>query len=211
MEPEAYIKDPCRASSLPFWKTVQTEILSHITVVRDEEMTEKTYVGTDEPFFKMIHFFKPVPDTALPDGFVLTGVEPEELEEHIRKCYETERVTADELHTLTGTAVYDAELWIAVRDRTTGQIAASGIGALDACIGEGVLDWIQVSPAYRRRGLGAFVVCELLRRMQKKAAFATVSGRINNPTHPIELYRSCGFTDPVIWHVITKTPQEKEK
>jgi hypothetical protein len=48
-----------------------------------------------------------------------------------------------------------------------------------------------------------FIVCELLRRMQGKAAFATVSGRINNPARPMALYHACGFTDPVIWHVIT--------
>ena len=75
----------------------------------------------------------------------------------------------------------------------------------DRRIGEGILEWVQVSPTYRRKGLGRFVVCELLRRLRNEgASFATVSGRTQNKDRPLLLYLSCGFTDPVIWHVITK-------
>ena len=203
MEAEAYIKDPCRASSLPYWKIAQTEIPPHLRIIRDDEMTENVDAGTDDPYFKMIHRLNTVSDAALIDGFVLTSVNPEELAAHVRECYTTERVTPETLRTAAGMPVYSADLWIAVRDGATGRIAASGIGALDTRIGEGVLDWIQVSPAYRRKGLGTFIVCELLRRMRGKAAFVTVSGRINNPTGPMALYQACGFTDPVIWHVLS--------
>ena len=203
MEAEAYKKDPCRASSLPYWKIAQTVIPPHLRIIRDDEMTEAVDAGTDDPYFKMIHCLNTVSDAALIDGFVLASADPEELATHIRECYAAERITADALRAYTHTPVYSADLWIAVRDRATGRIAASGIGALDTRIGEGVLDWIQVSPAYRRKGLGAFIVCELLRRMRGKAAFVTVSGRINNPTGPMALYQACGFTDPVIWHVLS--------
>jgi GNAT superfamily N-acetyltransferase len=203
MEAEAYKKDPCRASSLPYWKIAQTVIPPHLRIIRDDEMTEAVDAGTDDPYFKMIHCLNTVSDAALIDGFVLASADPEELAAHIRECYAAERITADALRAYTHTPVYSADLWIAVRDRATGRIAASGIGALDTRIGEGVLDWIQVSPAYRRKGLGAFIVCELLRRMRGKAAFVTVSGRINNPTGPMALYQACGFTDPVIWHVLS--------
>jgi GNAT superfamily N-acetyltransferase len=203
MEAEAYKKDPCRASSLPYWKIAQTVIPPHLRIIRDDEMTEAVDAGTDDPYFKMIHCLNTVSDAALIDGFVLASADPEELAAHIRECYAAERITADALRAYTHTPVYSADLWIAVRDRATGRIAASGIGALDTRIGEGVLDWIQVSPAHRRKGLGAFIVCELLRRMRGKAAFVTVSGRINNPTGPMALYQACGFTDPVIWHVLS--------
>lgn len=210
MDAEAYKKDPCRASSLPFRKIGTTVIPPHLRIVREDEMIEAVDTGTDDPYFKMVHRLKTVPDAALLDGFVLTSADPEELAAHVRECYAAERITADELRAYTHTPVYDADLWIAVRDRATGRIAASGIGELDTRIGEGVLDWIQVSPEYRRKGLGTFIVCELLRRMRGKAAFVTVSGRINNPTKPMALYQACGFTDPVIWHVLSIQSEDEQ-
>jgi len=38
----------------------------------------------------------------------------------------------------------------------------------------------------------------------KKAAFATVSGKADDPTCPERLYRSCGFVGNDIWHVMRK-------
>ena len=39
--------------------------------------------------------------------------------------------------------------------------------------------------------------------MQGIAEFATVSGKVNNPTNPESLYRKCGFTGNDIWHILT--------
>lgn len=75
---------------------------------------------------------------------------------------------------------------------------------LDAEIKEGILEWIQVSPEYRGKGLGKFVVNELLWRMKDKAEFATVSGKVNNSTNPRGLYIACGFFGEEIWHVMRK-------
>lgn len=141
-------------------------------------------------------------EPVLPAEYELTSANADELASHVQACYDSEGVTCAELHTYTQRPVYDAELWIAVRERKTGRIAASGIGELDGRIGEGVLEWIQTSPVHRRKGLGKFVVCELLRRLSKKADFVTVSGRMNNPHEPYALYRACGFSHPVIWHVV---------
>ena len=81
---------------------------------------------------------------------------------------------------------------------------ASGIAELDTDIKEGILEWIQVSPEYRGKGLGKFIVNELLWRMRDKADFVTVSGKVDNPTNPRELYKTCGFADEEIWHVLRK-------
>ena len=101
-------------------------------------------------------------------------------------------------------AVYDQNLWIAVTERGQDKIVASGIAEIDADIKEGILEWIQVSPEHRGKGLGKFVVNELLWRMKDKAEFVTVSGKLDNPTNPRELYVSCGFSDEAIWHVMRK-------
>ena len=197
-----YLSDPCAASSLPFWKTEQMQLPANLSVYREDQFNEAACAGTDTPYFRMIHTLKSIPEPVLPAEYELTSANADELASHIQACYDSEGVTGAELHAYTQRPVYDAELWIAVRERKTGRIAASGIGELDGRIGEGVLEWIQTSPVHRRKGLGKFVVCGLLRRLSKKADFVTVSGRMNNPHEPCALYRTCGFSHPVIWHVV---------
>ena len=126
-----------------------------------------------------------------------------EFAHHICSCYTNESVTTEELLSYQTRSVYRPELWVAVKSASGGTVVASGIAELDSRIGEGVLEWIQVSPDHRRRGLGTFVVCELLKRMKGSASFATVSGRVNNESNPYVLYTACGFANPVIWHVMT--------
>ena len=98
--------------------------------------------------------------------------------------------------------VYSPDLWIGLKENDSGKLVATGIAEFDQEIKEGVLEWIQVSPEFRRRGLGRFVVNELLIRLVKRADFVTVSGRMNNPNNPYALYLNCGFETPVIWHVV---------
>ena len=42
---------------------------------------------------------------------------------------------------------------------------------------------------------------ELLSRMKDKVKFVTVSGRLNNKTNPLALYKNCGFINKQIWNV----------
>ena len=200
---EEYLRDPCAASSLPFRKTEQITLPGNVSVFREDEFSGADG-GTDEPYFKLIHHLENVRRPGLPGGCELTAAGPEELAAHINECYEKEGVTAGELASYRTGSSYDESLWIAVRERATGRIIASGIGGFDPRIGEGFLDWIQVSPDKRRQGLGRFIVCELLARLSEKADFATVSGRLNDPGDPFALYLACGFVHPVIWHVVRR-------
>ncbi len=200
MEKETYLADPCGASSLPFWKTEEIRIPEGMSVIREDRFDAERHTGADEPYFKLVHRLEEIPRAGLPAGFSAAACGTDEFARHIRACYAEEGVTAAELEAYRRRPVFDPDLWIAIRDGE-GRIAASGIAELDTRIGEGCLEWIQVSPEYRRRGLGRYIVCELLRRMKDRAAFATVSGRVNNGDNPLALYLSCGFGHPVIWHI----------
>ena len=204
MNLQDYLTDPCRASSLPYWKACSVTVPAHITVVRDDKFSAAEYPGTDERYFKLLHELKNVPEAVLPAGFALVSAGVNEFARHINACYEREGVSAEALLRCQVRRVYRPELWLSVADEASGNVVASAIAELDGSIGEGVLEWIQVSPAYRRRRLGAFLVCELLRRLQGRARFVTVSGRMDSESRPFALYKGCGFTNEVIWHVITK-------
>ena len=83
-----------------------------------------------------------------------------------------------------------------------GKMAASGIAEFDEVCREGIIEWVQVLPAYRGRGLGKKIVDVLLNRLKSiGASFVTVSGNLDNTSKPLELYRKCGFTGDDIWYI----------
>ncbi|MBQ6066614.1 MAG: GNAT family N-acetyltransferase [Clostridia bacterium] len=207
MKQKTYLADPCGASSLSFWKTETVMIPAGWRIVKDEAYRNDPAVyqnSTDEPYFKLIHRLKRLDAPVLPEGFILTEIGVKDFARHIAECYEEGGISEEDLEDYRRHPAYDPSLWVAVADQRTGRTVATGIAELDARIGEGILEWIQVSPACREKGLGTFVVNELLSRMKDKAGFVTVSGKVNNKTNPLALYERCGFAEKVIWHIVTE-------
>ena len=202
---EEYLKDPCRVSSLPYWKSVGMRLPENLLVVHEEQMGELDLSGyTDEHYFRLKHGLRDVRPAVLPNGYVLCHASVGDFAAHIRECYASTDVCEAKLQCYTLRSVYAPELWIAVSDSETHKLVATGIGEMDADIGEGILEWIQVSENHRRRGLGEYLVLELLRRMTGRVNFVTVSGQVDNPTSPKSLYKKCGFTGSDVWHVLRK-------
>lgn len=205
MEKEVYLANPCKASSLPYWKTNLINIPENMKVLLEEDLHRidvRKYV--DERYFKLLHRMNDIKKPLLDDRYEMVCCEVAGYAKHIADCYEDVGISSEALMSYQTHAVYDQELWIAVTERGQNTIVASGIAEFDTDIKEGILEWIQVSPEYRGKGLGKFVVNELLWRMKDKAEFVTVSGKVDNPTNPRELYLVCGFSDEEIWHVVRK-------
>lgn len=202
---EQYLADPCRASSLPLWKA-KSIVVPEVTNILHQDEYDKAMNQqyTDEPYFRLIHKLKGLTESVPPQGYSLCKATLSEYAAHINSCYDGIGITQEELGQYTLRPVYDAALWLAVRDDCTGAIVATGVAELDCEIGEGILEWIQVSHGHRGKGLGRYIVSELLLRMKGKAGFATVSGQCNNPTNPERLYRKCGFTGNDVWHILRK-------
>ena len=197
---EEYLNDPCMVSSLPFWKTKTFSIPESIQVIRDD--LYKDGYQNDCRYFKMLHRLNKIGEAYLPTGFVIFDASINEYVHHINSCYEEEHVEDDELEQYKCRPTYNSKLWIAIKDINTNVIVATAIGEVDLEINEGSLEWIQVSKEYRKRGLGTFLVNSLLIKMKPLVDFVTVSGRIDNPTNPMQLYKTCGFENCVIWHVV---------
>lgn len=200
-----YLANPCKESSIPYWKLKTVVPPEGIIIIHNDYFNESEYSHyMDEPYFRLYHSLQNLSFPQIPEGYLLCDISLEEYARHINSCYEDACVSASELHRYTTRSVYNADLWIAVKDKRNAAIIATGIAELDREIGEGILEWIQVSQAYRGHGLGRYLVLELLWRMNGLADFATVSGQCNNPTNPEQLYRKCGFTGVDIWHVLRK-------
>lgn len=202
---EQYLADPCAAASIPYWKAKMITVSEGMLILHCAEFDAEKYTEyVDEPYFRLYHDLKCLSAPVLPDGFSICDATPEDYACHINGCYNGIGVSAEELRRYSERPVYHPALWLAVKDDRTGEIATTGIAELDREIGEGVLEWVQVSKEYRGCGLGSFVVSELLWRMKDIAQFATVSGQCGNPTNPEALYRKCGFKGDDVWHILRK-------
>lgn len=203
---ETYRKDPCRASSMPFWKTETLALPDTVRVIREDAWDGCVPEDwTDEPYFKLMHCLQDLTEPALPEGFCLTEADDAELSAQIRACYGGSYPGSEDLAAFRERTVYAPELWLALREQTSGRLAASAIAEWDKKTDEAALEWVQVSAAFRRRGLGGYMVRELLFRLRGKAEIVTVSGKWGDASRLERLYQSCGFENIVIWHVLRRT------
>ena len=203
-----YLENPCRAASIPYWKTACIAIPDNTKIVHDSEFdTELLKRYQDEPYFRLRHPMLEVEPVSLPEGYSLQEASVPDFVEHINSCYDDIGITVPEMQRNMLREQYSSELWLAVKEDCRGRSVATGIAELDREIGEGVLEWIQVSKDYRRCGLGSYLVSELLWRMRKAAKFVTVSGKCNNPDYPEGLYRKCGFCGNDVWHILREREQ----
>lgn len=202
---EQYLKDPCGSASIPYWKAKSVSLPEGMLILHDRDFDEAEYRQYhDEAYFRLYHDLRDLSAPTPPKGYSLCDASLGDYAAHIDGCYDDIGISESELRQYTTRPVYRADLWIAVKDDSTGAIVATGIAELDSEIGEGILEWIQVSEEYRGHGLGRYVVSELLWRMRDSARFATVSGQEENQTDPERLYRRCGFTGTDIWHIMRK-------
>lgn len=202
---EEYISNPCGAYSLPYWKQNGIVIPEDMCILHDKDFDESYLIKyRDEPYFRLKHSLTDIHKPVLPNGFKLCSAALSDFVKHINECYKGSQLTVEELDGYLKRKVYNQKLWIAVKDCKNNKIVGTGIAELDTEIGEGILEWIQVSAEYRGEGIGKFIVNELLQRMKHKAIFVTVSGQVNNPTNPQALYRKCGFEGNDIWHIMHK-------
>ncbi len=161
-----------------------------------------------KPFFRICHESHCVQPYKTDERYQIYKVkiekESEIVSRFIADCYETLRPSEATVLSWTKHKVYDENLWIWMIDKQLNRPAALGIGEYDPIVQEGSLEWIQVLPEYRGKGLGKAIVLELLRRLNGKALFTTVSGEMNNRTKPEKLYRNCGFSGDDVWWLLQK-------
>lgn len=202
-----YLKDPCGSASIPYWKQKNLTLPDDMKIVHDDDFVKNRFKDyTDERYFRLYHDLKEIQRNDL-DTVEIVTAKPDMINEFvgiINASYGDLSVTGEQMRAYLDTPVYDPELWILLKDKRTGDFIGSGIADHDKEVGELILEWIQVLPEHRKRGYGQIIVNGLLARMKNIARFATVSGKVNNPTNPEALYRKCGFVGNDVWHILTK-------
>lgn len=207
MELQSYLHDPCGLSSLPWWKRACTPPAG-VQVVHDRNFDSLQWGGGRERrFFRLRHDLKALPQAAVSADIQIRPLAEEDipaLAAQINASYFHMRITVTEreVRSWLHRPVCCTDLWLGAF--CDGLLAGSLVCDLDREIGEGIVEWLQVLPLYRGRGIGRALLCQGLRILAERAAFVTVSGDCGNETNPERLYRSCGFTGRDVWHVITQ-------
>lgn len=201
-----YLENPCRNSSIPFWKISEISIPDNMLIIHEEEFDENLLENyDDERYFRLIHDFdgdkKPEKPT-LPEGFYLGNASDHALVIQINSCYDDVVVDFSQVRQWKKRRVFCENLWLMVF--IGHRLVASCISEIDRDIGEGAIEWLQVSPKYRKFGLGEFLIKETFFRMSGEVNFITVSGKADTLTNSQKLYRRCGFVGNDVYHVLTK-------
>lgn len=202
---QEYLENPCGKAALPYWKEKNFSIPNHMKIVHEDEFNN-TYLQqcNDVPYFRLYHPMNNARQVSVPNFYIKTAITSDipTIVEIINQSYLDIQVTAKQIEAYIGTQVYCEDLWILIYEVGTDAVVGCGIAEFDKEIQEGILEWIQVLPEYRKKGVGSLIVNELLYRMQSIAKFVTVSGQVNNITRPEKLYRKCGFIGRDIWHIL---------
>lgn len=203
---QAYLSDPCAAASIPYWKQKTISLPLNMKIVHERDYNSEVFPDyTDEPYFRLYHDLKNIAEPDLNEAVTISvSSDTDDFVRLINASYTDLSVTREQLDGYRKTPVYCPDLWILLKEKSTGTVLAGGIADYDSEAGELILEWIQVHPEHRGCGYGQLIVNTLLAKMQGKAKFATVSGKVNNPTDPERLYRKCGFTGDDVWHILTK-------
>ena len=198
---EQYIKNPCKSLATAYWK--QIAYPKNIRILHESDFKDLEICSNTEKYFRLFHSLNDI-DTSKSNEYFFKNVnfksEKQLVARILSECYKTV-YSLDFIENLINTKVFDKDLWILLFKKSTLLPVALGIADFDSEICEGSLEWVQVLPNERGLGLGTLIVNELLLRLKSKAAFATVSGEVDNETKPEMLYRKCGFTGDDIWYV----------
>ncbi|MBD3236840.1 MAG: hypothetical protein GF330_09060 [Candidatus Eisenbacteria bacterium] len=84
------------------------------------------------------------------------------------------------------------------------------LSGYDREMDEGFIDWIELLPRQRQRGLGRMLIGECLRRLQH-ARWVTVAGSLDAPFVVGDLYRSCGFRQTAHWSILGTSTEERRR
>jgi len=210
---EEYRRDPCKVLSIPYWKAKRMTVPADMKIVHSDEFVPGLLdMYDDRKYFRIRHDLKNIPEFCAA-GIELEGIPADrlgELADVIDRSYTHSgiRVSAEDLRGLTTAPVYCPELWIGAYFE--GGLVGSVICDHDAETGEGAVEWLQVLPEYRKRGIASALICKALRIMRGFADFASVSGECDNITSPERVYRRCGFTGNDVWHILRRKTEKEE-
>ena len=84
---EEYLKNPCKVSSLPYWKAKSIIVPHGMKILHQDEYNAADYPQyVDEPYFRLLHDLKAIAEPVLPRGYSICPAALCESAAHIISC-----------------------------------------------------------------------------------------------------------------------------
>ena len=196
-----YLQDPCGKLSIPYWKAERMAVPDSIRVIHCRDWSGQ--YQDFQRYFRVKHNLKDLDPIDFDYDAISLDHQAKQLSDMINASYEHEKILVSEKDILQWKdhETFSEDLCIYI-NADGGRMIASGIAEYDETCREGIIEWVQVLPEYRRKGFGRRIVTVLLWKLKSIGAeFATVSGNLDNSSQPLELYKKCGFTGDDIWYI----------
>ena len=83
-----YMKNPCRVSSIPYWKTKTVSVPDGMLIIHDE-LYNDDYLNKydDERYFRLQHNLINLYKPELPEGYSVICATSKQYADHINSCY----------------------------------------------------------------------------------------------------------------------------
>lgn len=201
MDIKEYIQNPCGKLSIPYWKATTMTLPDTIKIIHSQDWNEQ--YKDFERFFRVKHALEKLDPIDFNYNIILIVEQANQLAEMINASYIHENIVVNEEDVLKwkDNKTFRENLCVSIESED-GKMIASGIAEYDENCREGILEWVQVLPEYRGKGLGKKIVNVLLSNLKKCGAdFVTVSGNLDNVTAPLQLYKKCGFEGDDVWYI----------
>ena len=201
MDIEEYLRDPCGTLSVPYGKAKTLVIPDSVKIIHARDWNGQ--YADFQRFFRVKHDLRELFPIDFDYDTIAVDRQAKELCEMINASYGHEKISLGEKDILRWKdhETFREDLCVYIH-ADGGIMAASGIAEYDETCREGFIEWVQVLPEYRKRGLGKKIVAVLLDRLKRAGAdFVTASGNLDNISRPLALYRSLGFTGDDVWYI----------
>jgi len=125
-----YLNNPCGTLSIPYWKAKNIVIPPEMKILHDRDfLTDILSDYTDEKYFRLHHSLKEIPKITTDDFEITTatGKDIKSIVQIINDSYTDISVNKELIKSYTKTPVYHADLWIMVKEKSTGKYVGCGI------------------------------------------------------------------------------------
>ena len=201
MDINKYLQDPCGTLSIPYWKAKTLTIPDSIKIIHCRDWNGQ--YSDFQRFFRVKHSLDDLAPIDFEYDTISIDHQAKQLAKMINASYTHENiiVSKEDILQWKNHETFREDLCICIHS-DDGIMVASGIAEYDETCQEGIIEWIQVLPEYRKKSLGKKIVYVLLQRLKAfGAAFVTVSGNLDNSTDPLSFYKKCGFKGDDVWYI----------